>query len=101
MEQEQQHIATNFRQIREYLSNFAEDNEALEHYLCLAMTDLLARRQNCLRPAQASEAFFGSDNMLKSLSEGMPGKEYGKRTRALPEPEPLENEPSGYSDPMP
>jgi hypothetical protein len=68
--------ATNYRRIKEYLSGFAGDNELLEHYLHVALTDKLATMEPCLRAAVEQQAADGTDELTEGLLRGVMGEKY-------------------------
>ena len=71
------YVASNFREIRDYLAGFAEGNEEVEHYLFQAFTDYLANYQTCLRPMNENEkGQIGKDTLLSQTSDSILGKRY-------------------------
>ena len=76
MNKNKTYTATNFREIRDYISSFAKGNEVLEHYLCLALTDMLANRQSCIRAQTQDDIKEPDDKLWNSLSSGLLGEKY-------------------------
>jgi hypothetical protein len=68
--------ATNYKEIKDYLSSFAKGNETLEHYLCLALTDMLSHRHSCIRPQAQEDIGSADENLWSSLSNSLLSEKY-------------------------